>query len=124
MILYLDTSSMVCRVWIDDKSYSWESGRGLAKGLLKFVKFCLEDAGGDWSSLTGLGVYEGPGSFTGLRIGATVMNTIADSEKLPIVGAGGEDWREKAQKMLDNGEDQKIVIPEYGGVVNITTPKK
>lgn len=124
MILYLDTSEKVCRVWVDERSFSWEAGRGMAKGLLKFLEFCLSECGGSWGDLTGVVVMSGPGSFTGLRIGIVVANTIAESEELAIVGEGGEGWRERAKARLGAGENQKIVMPNYGGEANITKPRK
>lgn len=121
MKLYLDTSDKVCKVWVDDRSYSWESDRELANGLLKFLRLCLEQAGGDFKSVTGIGFMEGPGSYTGLRIGAAVVNTIASSEGVPIVVANGEEWRTMAKKRLEFGENDEVALPFYGGVVNITT---
>jgi tRNA threonylcarbamoyladenosine biosynthesis protein TsaB len=85
---------------------------------------CLQKQDADWADITGVGFFEGPGSFTSLRIGATVANTLADSEGIPVVGARGDDWREQAQKKLSNGENQKIVLPFYGAQANVTLPKK
>lgn len=127
MILYLDTSTKECKVWLEGestKSYTWESDRQLAKGLLFFLNDCLSNVGCSFNDLDGLAVFEGPGSFTGLRIGITVMNTIADSEKIPVVSASGKDWREVCRKKLTEGQDQKIILPYYGADANITTPKK
>lgn len=128
MKLMLDTSTPICRVYIYDTDLKfkteWEAGRGLAKGLLKFLDDTLKSQQKDWSDISGLAVMRGPGSFTGLRIGITVMNTLAYSNSVPIVGTMGEDWREVAMGRLSGGEDDKIVLPEYGGEANITAPRK
>ena len=128
MILLLDTSTPECRlVFIDgDWRYekNWEANRDLAKGLLLFLKNELEGQGKTWKDLTGLGAYKGPGSFTGLRIGITVLNTISYSENIPIVGETGENWQEIAVTRLLKGETDQIVLPEYGGEANITAPRK
>ena len=128
MILLLDTSTPECRLSFIEGEWrydaTWEAGRGLAKGLLGFLETQLESQGKTWKDVTGLAAYKGPGSFTGLRIGITVLNTIADSENIPIVGETGDDWREKAIKRLTNNESDRIVLPEYGGEANITQPRK
>lgn len=124
MIILLDTSTPVCFLTVIDgesrQDSEWQAGRTLARGLLKF----LEEKTGDLHDISGIGVMKGPGSFTGLRIGLTVANTLADSLNIPIVGTTGEDWRETALKKLRAGENEKIVMPEYGAAAHITAPRK
>ena len=128
MILLLDTSTPECRLSLIEGDWryddTWEANRELAKGLLSYLQSQLEAQQKTWKDLTGLGVFKGPGSFTGLRIGITVLNTISYSEGIPIVGETGEDWREKALQRLANDESDKVVLPEYGGEANITQPRK
>lgn len=102
----------------------WLAERRLAHELLGKLEEMLARAHGNWSSLTGLIVFKGPGSFTGLRIGISVMNTIAYSQKLPIIGSMDEAWLADGVDRLRNGEDDRIVLPEYGAPARITTPKK
>jgi len=128
MILLLDTSTPTCKLLLVDgerrQEKEWEAGRTLAKGLLGFLEQELTAAGKTWQDLTGLGVFQGPGSFTGLRIGMTVLNTMADALAVPIVAATGEDWQEKVLKRLHAGENDRLVLPFYGGEANITKPRK
>jgi len=128
MILLLDTSTPECRLTFIDGDWrydaKWEANRDLAKGLLKYIQLQLETQGKKWTDLSGLGVFKGPGSFTGLRIGVTVLNTVSYSENIPIVGETGEAWQETAVSRLLKGESDKIVLPEYGGEANITQPRK
>lgn len=128
MILLLNTSSPICYLTIVDgeqkSDYQWQSDRGLAKGLLSFLKEKLEFNDKNWSDISALGVYKGPGSFTGLRIGVTVMNTIADANKIPIIGGSGDNWQEDIISKLKSGVDEKIVLPFYGGEAHITQPRK
>ena len=128
MILCLDTSTPVCQLTFIDGDWryetSWESGRELAKGLLGYLQDKLADNGKHWNDIMGIVAYKGPGSFTGLRIGLTVLNTFADSEKTPIVGTTGDDWQATGLSRLEAGENDLLVMPEYGAEAHITTPRK
>lgn len=128
MIILLDTSSPVCRLWLVDgrqqSSFEWQADRQLAKGLLGFIASKLQLSGHDLSDISGIGVLRGPGSFTGLRIGLTVANTLADSLAVPIVGEVGRDWVARALERLHSGQNQQIVMPLYDREANITLPQK
>ena len=128
MILLLNSSTNICDIILinGDRQFSekWQSDRQLAKDLLKHIKNILMNNKFDWNDISGIGVFQGPGSFTGLRIGITVANTLSDSLNIPIVGANGLDWADKVMSRLGNNENDKIVLPEYGSEAKITTPKK
>jgi len=128
MILLLDTATPVCKLTFRDGNWrydnQWQADRGLAKGLLAYVKEQLEINDSVFSDVTAIGVFQGPGSFTGLRIGLTVLNTFADAEHIPIVSGTGENWQEEVLEKLNKGEDQKIVLPFYGSDATITKPRK
>ena len=128
MILLLDTSTPVCKVSLVEGNWrfddEWESGRGLAKGLLGYLMDTLAKNDKTWKDISGIVAFKGPGSFTGLRIGLTVLNTIADSESLPIVGTTGDAWQNDGLSRLEAGENDELVMPEYGAEAHITTPRK
>ena len=128
MIILLNTSTTICELTIVDcdlvQEYSWQSDRGLAKGLLKFIDDKLKLNNKTWSDILAIGIFEGPGSFTGLRIGITVANTIADAQDIPIVGGQGNDWKKDIIFKLNSGIDEKIVLPFYDRGPNITVPRK
>ena len=128
MILLLDTSTYVCKLSLVDSDWrfddEWDAGRTLAKGLLEYIRENLEKNEKTWSDISGIVAYEGPGSFTGLRIGLTVLNTMADSEKIPIVGSTGDHWQHEGVIRLSAGENDELVMPEYGAEAHITTPRK
>ena len=107
---------------VDD--FEWHAHRTLARDLLKMIKERLESAQADWPDLKGIVLFEGPGSFTGLRIGGTVANTIAHAQKIPIVGTRGESWLQEGVKKLQENMDDKFVLPFYGAEANITKPRK
>ncbi|MFY9228079.1 MAG: tRNA (adenosine(37)-N6)-threonylcarbamoyltransferase complex dimerization subunit type 1 TsaB [Candidatus Microsaccharimonas sp.] len=128
MILLIDTSTPTCRLtFIEGDSRvdkEWEANRELAKGLLGFLQSNLETLNKTWGDLSGIVAFRGPGSFTGLRIGLTVVNTITEAQQIPIVGTIGEGWQEAGLARLEAGENDRIVLPEYGAEANITTPRK
>lgn len=128
MILMLDSSTPTCRLAlvVGDSwhQYEWEAGRQLAQGLLSFLHQTLAKHELKLTDVTGLAVMEGPGSFTGLRIGMTVMNTLASGLSIPIVATRGEDWRQAAMDRINDGQDDQLAMPHYGAEANITKPRK
>ncbi len=128
MIVLLDTSTPICKITfveIEERhDYQWQSERNLARGLLGYLDKLLKENHKAWSGISAIGVFEGPGSFTGIRIGLTTMNTIADAQGIPIVGARGEDWQDEVLTKLNSGKDEKIVLPLYGSEANISVPRK
>lgn len=128
MILLLDTSTPICKLTFLDGDWrqddEWQAGRELASGLLEYLEKILHKYDKTWSDISAIGVFKGPGSFTGLRIGLTVVNTIADAKAIPIVGGCNDDWQDEVLTKLHTGINEKIVLPFYGGEANITIPKK
>ena len=110
MKLYLDTSAPTTVLKLDEKEYRWESGRELAEKLLAFVHEKLQENGADFEDITEIVFMSGPGSFTGLRIGAAVVNTLAHELGVPLYD--------------HHGNLHEIIIPDYGRGANITAPVK
>lgn len=110
MKLYLDTSTPTTILKLDDKTYEWDSGRELAEKLLAFIHEKLQENSADWIDISKITFMSGPGSFTGLRIGAAVVNTLASELNIPLYD--------------HHGKQHKIILPDYGRGANITAPKK
>lgn len=110
MKLYLDTSTPTTILKLDDKTYEWASGRDLAENLLKFLSDKLAENDKTLTDLTEITFMSGPGSFTGLRIGAAVVNTLAHELNIPLKN--------------HRGETVKIILPDYGRGANISAQKK
>lgn len=128
MILLLDTSTPVCRLTLVDNERQyhdeWQADRGLAKGLLDYLDAQLKKNGKMFQDIKGIGAFRGPGSFTGLRIGLTVLNTLADSQHIPIVGGEDDNWQQAVLDRLKNGDNDRLVMPLYGAAATITKPRK
>lgn len=129
MILTLDTSKPECKMALAEKGLivstkNWLAERRLALDLLAQIETFLSENKLSFQDLSGLVVFRGPGSFTGLRIGVSVANTLADSLEIPIVGELGESWIENGTKRLAQKQNDQIVLPEYGSPPHITQAKK
>ena len=55
-----------------------------AAGLLPAVQRLLQRAGGSLDEVRGLALSDGPGSFTGLRVGASVAKALVQARSLPL----------------------------------------
>lgn len=103
---------------------SWTAHRELAETLhLKLVN-TLKTAGKSLEDIEGIVFFSGPGSFTGLRIGASVCNSLAYSLGVPLIGASGTDWVKSGIKNLTNGKNDKVILPKYSSTPHITHPRK
>jgi tRNA threonylcarbamoyladenosine biosynthesis protein TsaB len=125
MILAIRTDSPVAeiRLYVSNSlvsDFKYDSGRQLAATLLLNITGLLESMGAKLSDLTGVVCYEGPGSFTGLRIGITVANSLAYSLDVPIVGSGSDDWAKIGVELLNSGAQSRMIMPVYGAEANVT----
>ncbi len=102
----------------------WEAHRQLSETIHVNIHKMLKELGKNWKNIEGVVFFKGPGSFTGLRIGATVANTLAQELEIPIIGSTGDEWVEKGIEQLSQGETDKIVTPDYGRDPHITVQKK
>lgn len=110
MNLYLDTSTPEVILKLDNHEYREELGRDMAEKLLGFLKGKLAENGKTFRDITKITFMSGPGSFTGLRIGATIVNTLAHELNIPLYD--------------HHGEKHPLILPDYGRPANITAPKK
>lgn len=108
--MYLDTSAERAILRLDEKSYEWEAGREMAEGIFRFIHEKLVENGAEWEDISEIHFMSGPGSFTGLRIGATVVNALAGQLEVPLYN--------------HRGEKVEMIIPEYGRGARITAPRK
>lgn len=128
MILAIRTDQPTAELYLFDKknkldSYSWLAHRNLASEILEKIEYLLAKNNANIQSLTGIIIFTGQGSFTGLRIGTTVANTLAYSLTIPIVSAQGDTWLEEGLASMDSQKASVYVLPEYSSEPNITKPK-
>ncbi len=103
---------------------SWLAHRELAETLHYKLKAILDENSKSWNEVSAIAIYAGPGSFTGLRIGFSVADTLAASLNIPIVATKGEQWISKAIAELSINSSYEQVLPEYGSLPHITKPKR
>jgi len=104
--------------------YTWLADRQLAETIHLKLKQLLDEQGLALNDLQGIVAYQGPGSFTGLRIGLSVANALAAGIDIPIIAAAGENWQAAGLERLERGVNDKIALPKYGSPPHITKPRK
>ncbi len=103
---------------------AWTAHRQLSVTIHHKLEALLKTHQKTWADIEGVVCFKGPGSFTGLRIGLSVANALADSLQVPIVSQRGDDWQPKGVTRLQRGENERIALPDYGGDVFTTKPRK
>jgi tRNA threonylcarbamoyladenosine biosynthesis protein TsaB len=129
MILSIKTDTEPAELYLDQDgktiaSNQWAAKYQLAEQILQKITDLLRQAKVELSDITGIVVYQGPGSFTGLRIGITVANALAYGQNLPVVGVSGSQWRQEGAKGLARAKPGGFVVPKYGRPPHITKPRK
>ena len=110
MKLYLDTSTPETILRLDNQEYRYTFANDLAEKLLGFIRDCLAKNHKSFKDITEITFMSGPGSFTGLRIGASIVNTLANELNIPLYD--------------HHGHAHPIIIPNYGRPANISQPRK
>jgi tRNA threonylcarbamoyladenosine biosynthesis protein TsaB len=130
LILAIRTSDPVAEIGLftdDGKQLSvrhWQAHRQLAASIHDKISQLLAKQDKQLSDMGGIVCFEGPGSFTGLRIGLSVGNAISYSLQIPIAGARGNNWLADGIKNLLQQPSHQPIMPFYGAPVHITPPKK
>ena len=101
---------------------TWEAHRSLADTILSKIEELCSESGQSLSNISKVAIYEGPGSYTGLRIGMSVANALGSSLNVPIVAVSGDDWLLDSLSGLN--KEQKFATPVYGSEPTITEQKR
>ena len=102
----------------------WQAHRQLAETIHQKIEALLKTQQKTWQAIEGIACYQGPGSFTGLRIGLTIANSLAYSLGVPVVATQDPDWLNTGFARLQNGETDTVAMPFYGAEAHITPPRK
>jgi tRNA threonylcarbamoyladenosine biosynthesis protein TsaB len=122
-----DRPEVYVSIWDGGKELSaksWQAGRELSDQILSVIQDNCNKVAISIDDIKGIVVYEGPGSYTGLRISISVANSIGYSNNTPIVGSTSDDWISEGIKKLATSNEFTPVSPVYGGEVYTTKPKK
>lgn len=101
MKIAIDTTGPVLKIKLGEESFEFELGNEMAEKILVVIRDVLAEKNLSLRDIDELHFNTGPGSYTGLRIGASVVNVLADELGLEIYDQFG-----KAHKM---------VVPIYKG---------
>lgn len=116
LLLALDTSTRQASVALcgDERlygEYSWHVGNNHSVELLERVQRLLAEGGVALSSVDGLAVAIGPGSFNGVRVAVATAKTLAFALRRPLVGistlevgaAQHQEWSGPVCSLLEAG---------------------
>ncbi|ASW75351.1 peptidase M22 [Chryseobacterium piperi] len=112
-ILYLETSSRNCSVAISDDENllclceEVSENYKQSKSLHTFVEWALEGAGISMKDIEAVSLGKGPGSYTGLRIGAASAKGFCYGLKIPLIAVNS------LESMIEPflGQNYDYVIP-------------
>lgn len=129
LILLIKTSHLEAELYLYQdkkclKKKTWAADRILAETISSEIDQLFKSHNYNLSQVDGVGIFRGPGSFTGLRIGHSVANALAYGLGVPIVGTNGEDWQTQAVFELLSGKSENMVMPEYGALPHTTPQRK
>ena len=108
--MYLDTSTPETILKLNEQEYRYTFANDLAEKLLKFIHDKLQENDQTFQDISEITFMSGPGSFTGLRIGATIVNTLASELDIPLYD--------------HHGKKHQLILPDYGRPANISKPRK
>lgn len=95
----------------------WKSDFNEAEKLLPALKRALKQS----RELDKVFVVEGPGSFTGLRVGITIANTLAYAEKVPLITIGTFEYLQ-AKLPLQKQKNTAVILRAGGQDIVVKLP--
>ncbi len=100
----------------------WQANRELGQTIHIKIDELLKHCDKTMIDIRRIAAYEGPGSFTGLRIGISVANALAYGLNIPVVSGTGGNWVEECLKSKITKFTPISIV--YGSEPHITQQKK
>ena len=122
-----DSPEVYIGIWSKNNelvSKNWQAGRELSGQILSVIQDNCDKAAINLEDLDGIVVFEGPGSYTGLRISISTANALGYSYDIPVVGVSGETWLQDGLERIVSKKGFQPISPVYGGEVYTTKPRK
>jgi tRNA threonylcarbamoyl adenosine modification protein YeaZ len=113
LILAINTASSFTNIALLEESIlaedSWQSSNDEAEKLMPHIAELLKKTGKDFSEIEKVLVIRGPGSFTGLRVGVTVANTISYLNKCELYGITTFEywWTAAVEKIDETAQEEQ-----------------
>ncbi len=90
-LLCIETSARECSIALSDKAtlISYKQSEGIwkhSKEITLHIESVLKGAGVGFDELSAIAVSEGPGSYTGLRVGVSAAKAISYAKSIPLIG--------------------------------------
>ena len=118
MILCLETATPVCSVALNDGCCTialqeTEGQNAHSEKITNFIREVMEVAKIDYSQLDAVAVSQGPGSYTGLRIGVSTAKGICYAADLPLMAIDTLEAMAYGMKMKIGSQiaDNDLLIP-------------
>ncbi len=119
MILIIDTTDKNCLVGVgikqQIKTKKWQWKKDTGTEVLENINKLLKENSKDLSDIKRIAVNQGPGSYTGTRVGITISNTLAWSLNIPVYGYQKETLKKVLTSISKKTEKNfsSITLPYY-----------
>jgi len=128
MILYIDTTSKDALIkLVGEKEYTlnWSS-QDLTLELLGNIEKLINQQNLAISDITEIAVNQGPGSYTGTRIGVAVANALDYTLNIPVYGFGNDEKISDIKDVIGNKakKAKEFVKVKYTAPAKITLTRK
>lgn len=118
MILVIDTTNKECLIELIGRKRArlkWHWQKDTGQEVLKKIDQLLKQNRKKLKELEAILVNQGPGSFTGTRVGITIANTLGWVLDIPVVGYREGKLKQALEKIasIDKSKFSKSALPYY-----------